>query len=97
MANSSKQFPLQHRLLPLTIPPFISFCRMKWIAVGVLFFLIACQGAKEAKAANLSLTLAAQALSKEVELYPDRISLKVLLVNALDSAGALPLVLSQMD
>lgn len=97
MANSSKQFPLQHRLLPLTIPPFIYFCRMKWIAVVVLFFLIACQEAKEPKAASPSLPLAAQALSKEVELYPDSISLRVLLVNALDSAGALPLALAQMD
>jgi len=71
---------------------------MKWISALLLILLTACQqkGRKpEQKAAEIPAE--AQNLYKAVNLYPDSISLRVQLVNALDSAGALPLALAQMD
>lgn len=71
---------------------------MKWSSIIVLCLLAACQQ-QEKKAATKDIEIPAQArnLYKAVDQYPDSISLRVQLVNALDSAGALPLALAQMD
>ncbi len=71
---------------------------MKWIPAIALFFLVACQQ-QEKKLIQEEAELPAEAkrLYSAVSEYPDSISLRVQLVNALDSAGALPLALAQMD
>ncbi|HCL04950.1 MAG TPA: hypothetical protein DHW64_02840 [Chitinophagaceae bacterium] len=71
---------------------------MKWTPIIVLFLFTACRQ-QEKKLVEHEAEIPAQAkiLYKAVNQYPDSISLRVQLVNALDSAGALPLALAQMD
>lgn len=64
----------------------------------VVFSIIACNSKnKEADSNELEIPPMAQALYDAVGKYPDSTALRVKLVNALDSAGAMKLALAQMD
>lgn len=64
----------------------------------VLLVVIACnQKNKEGENKELEIPPMAQALYDAVGKYPDSTALRVKLVNALDSAGAMKLALAQMD
>lgn len=73
-------------------------CSMKWSSIILLFLIASCQQ-QEKKTIEKGVEIPAEAkpLFDAVSQYPDSISLRVQLVNALDSAGALPLALAQMD
>lgn len=71
---------------------------MKCTSVFLFLLLTACQQQeKKLPAQETEIPAQAKALFNAVNQYPDSISLRVQLVNALDSAGALPLALAQMD
>lgn len=71
---------------------------MKCTPIIVLLLCTACQQQeKKSVEKDLEIPAAAKTLFKAVSHYPDSISLRVQLVNVLDSAGALPLALAQMD
>lgn len=64
----------------------------------ILLFLFACkQNEKKANQQEVSVPAFAKQLYHEVAKYPDSTALRIQLVNALDSAGALELALAQMD
>ena len=71
---------------------------MKWSLLILFVLMIACrQEQKETVQKDSEIPAAASMLFKAVNQYPDSISLRIQLVNMLDSAGALPLALAQMD
>lgn len=71
---------------------------MKCTLLILLLFLLACQQPeKKLVLQDAEIPAEAKVLYETVSKYPDSISLRVQLVNALDSAGALSLALSQMD
>lgn len=63
----------------------------------VLSLVIACKQGNKEESKELEIPPMAQALYDAVGLYPDSTALRVKLVNALDSAGAMKLALAQMD
>lgn len=71
---------------------------MKHILLLSLVFLLSCkQKEKNLIRKDAAIPAEARVLYDAVNQYPDSISLRVQLVNILDSAGALPLALAQMD
>lgn len=71
---------------------------MKWIFIAGLFLFTACQQTEKKKPIIAEeVPVEAKPLLAAVNQFPDSISLRVQLINALDSAGALSLALSQMD